>query len=350
MNERVGIVSYGTALPHFALKTSVLAQAQRRENLGKSLGIAQKTVPTGDEDTITLATSAAHQALERLPQSVGKEKIGTLFIGSESHPYAVKPSGTVVSAALGLSSVMSMADLQFACKAGTQSLQAAMVYAQAGQVEYGLAIGADTAQARPGDVLEYTAAAGAAAHVLGRENIVAELLGTASYATDTPDFWRRPGQSHPEHAGRFTGDPAYFHHIRSATALLLTKVEMKVSDFDWCVFHTPNGRFPVQVAKQLGCTSEQLRWSLPVEKIGNTYAAASMLALASVLDHARANQTILITSYGSGAGADSFAFRTTKELVQRRKEWRMFVQDRVKALDSSTSYEQYRAWQEARCE
>ena len=50
------------------------------------------------------------------------------------------------------------ADWQFACKAGTEAMQAAIGLVGSGMADYALAIGADTAQGRPGDALEYTAA------------------------------------------------------------------------------------------------------------------------------------------------------------------------------------------------
>lgn len=321
-------MAYGTALPCQWVPTSVIAQAQSQPDLGPTLGIERKTVPEADEDAGTLAMAAGHQALQRAAL-LSNDSVGAIFVGSESHPYAVKPTSVIVAQALGLSSELAAADLQFACKAGTQGLQIGLRYVQAEAVEYALAIGADTAQSRPGDVLEFSAAAGAAAFLTGSKNLVAQLIDTVSYATDTPDFWRRPGQPWPEHAGRFTAEPGYFHHVRAATELLLKKTKTSISDYTYCVFHTPNGKFPTQIAKELGCKPQQMEWSLPVKHMGNTYAAASLLALASVLDHAKNGETILLTSYGSGSGADSFAFSCTPLLEKKRQHWHDFLKEKI---------------------
>jgi len=335
-----GIVSYGAYLPSLAISTEAIAQANSHAH-APGLGVSQKTVPEVDEDTITISTAAAFQALSRLEDKENiQSKMGALFIGSESHPYAVKPSGTVVAQALGLPTQMALADLQFACKAGTQSFQICLMYVQAGQIEYGLAIGADTAQSAPGDALEYTAAAGGAAFVVGQHEVIATLLATTSYVTDTPDFWRRPRQSYPQHGGRFTGEPAYFHHITHATTALLAKTQLQSKDFQHVIFHTPNGKFPVTVAKQLGFTSQQMAHSLVVEKVGNTYAAASLLALVNVLDHALPGEKILLTSYGSGAGADSFAFEITPEILNFRARQSSVLADYIAKLQPIT-YTQY---------
>jgi len=232
--------------------------------------------------------------------------------------------------------------MQFACKAGTQALQTAFAHVAADFCDWGLAIGSDTAQSAPGDVLEFTAGAGAASYLIGTENLLAELVATNSVATDTPDFWRRPGQAHPQHAGRFSGQPAYFYHVCLVTEKILRTTNLKSKDIDYCIFHTPNARFPQIAAKKLGFTTEQLEPSLLVRKIGNTYAAAVPLALSAVLDQAAANKTILVVSYGSGAGGDAFIFRTTKELVKRRKMWGNFISDKVENLQP-VSYSRYRS-------
>lgn len=349
-SRRVGIASYGTYLPNWAISTQEIEQAQGLEKgqASGSLGVFQKTVPDLDEDTITIAVEAARQAYLR--NKTLRRKTGAVFIGSESHPYAVKPSGTVVKQALDLPLETALADLQFACKAGTQAMQICAAYAAANLIEAGLAIGADTAQAEPGDALEFSAAAGGAAFIIGSNQLIAQLTHSFSTAADTPDFWRRPGQKYPQHAGRFTGEPSYFTQVEAATKGLLAEAELKPKDIDFCVFHTPNAKFPKKAAKKLGFTKQQLNPSLIVKKIGNTYAGASLLALAAVLDQAQANQMILVTSYGSGAGADSFLFKATPLLEKRRQQWQKkgglastTVQKQINRL-KTINYQTYQSW------
>ena len=55
-------------------------------------------------------------------------------------------------------------------------------------------------------------------------------------------------------------------------------------------------------------------------KIGNTYSAASILGLCSVLDTAVPGSRILITSFGSGAGSDSFTLTVTDEIDEKRQK------------------------------
>jgi len=341
MDKSVGIVSWGAYIPQSVIKSSEIASAHNGKDLGPTLGVEQKTVPGIDEDSTTIAVEAAYQAYSRLAKKEFLEKkMGVIFVGSESHPYAVKPTSGIVAQALGLQKYMAMADMQFACKAGTQSLQACFAYVKSEMAGFGLAIGVDTAQSRPGDVLEYTAGAGGAAFFVGTENLSAEMIGTVSVATDTPDFWRRPRQEFPEHAGRFSGEPAYFNHILVAGRKLLTDLNMKISDFDYCIFHTPNGKFPRAVAKTMGCSEDQIKYSLVVKSIGNTYAAASLMALTNVLDQAKGGEKIFMASYGSGAGSDCFVFKCADNLKERKSEWNRFLTDQMS--NQYISYSEYR--------
>jgi len=180
--------------------------------------------------------------------------------------------------------------------------------------------GADTAQGRPGDALEYTAAAGAAALIVGPAmDAVAVIEGTTSYVTDTPDFFRRADTAYPVHGHRFTGEPAYFGTVRSAAEKLLHDLGAKPSDFTYAVFHQPNTRFPQTVARQLGFTPQQIAPGLLSPKIGNAYSAAALLGLCAILDVAQPGDTIFVTTYGSGAGSDAYALRVTDALPDRRE-------------------------------
>jgi hydroxymethylglutaryl-CoA synthase len=189
---------------------------------------------------------------------------------------------------------------------------------KSGVVPYAMGIGADTSQGAPGDALEYSAAAGAAAYVMGSENIIAELLDTHCYMTDTPDFWRREHAHYPEHGGRFTGKPAYEKHLDGATNAMLEKAKMKPEDFDYVIFHQPNGKFPVNAAKRLGFKEPQWKHGLLCPTLGNTYSGSSPMGLSATLDEAKPGELILLVSYGSGAGSDAFIFRATERLLEVR--------------------------------
>jgi hydroxymethylglutaryl-CoA synthase len=287
-----------------------------------------KSVPSPDEDVITIAAEAARNMMSRC--SVDPKDIGAIYVGSESHPYAVKPTGTVVAEAIEATPDLTVADLEFACKAGTAGIQICMGLVGSGMVRYGVAIGADTSQGAPGDALEYSASAGGAAYLIGSEKIIAKINKTLSYTTDTPDFWRREGSPYPKHGGRFTGEPAYFKHIGSAARKMMSEMGTKPQDYNYAVFHQPNGKFPMRIAKELGFSDEQIKDGLLTPYIGNTYSGAVPLGLAAVLDKAVPGDRIFVVAYGSGAGSDAFDITVTDEIQNYNRPAAPTVAERLK--------------------
>ncbi|VVB92597.1 Uncharacterised protein [uncultured archaeon] len=314
----VGIVSYGVYIPRYRIKVEEIAKVwgANANSIIDGLMVYEKSVPDMDEDTITIAVEAARNAINRA--GINPEKIEALYTGSESHPYAVKPSSTVVAEAVGATPDLTLADFEFACKAGTAAIQTCMGMVDSDMIELGMAIGSDVSQGAPGDALEYTAAAGGVAYIIGKKNQVAKIESTYSFTTDTPDFWRREGMPYPEHGGRFTGEPGYFKHVTSAAQGLMKRMGTKPSDYDYAVFHQPNGKFPTRVAKMLGFTNEQIKPGLVVPRLGNTYSGSCMMGLAATLDIAKPDDRIFMTSFGSGAGSDAFSFEVTDKIEEIR--------------------------------
>jgi hydroxymethylglutaryl-CoA synthase len=314
----VGIVSYGAYIPRYRIRVEEIAKVwgANANSIIDGLMVYEKSVPDIDEDTITIAVEAARHAINRA--DIDPEKIGAVYTGSESHPYAVKPSSTVVAEAIGATPDLTVADFEFACKAGTAAIQTCMGMVDSGMIELGMAIGSDVSQGAPGDALEYTAAAGGVAYVIGKKDLVANIESTYSFTTDTPDFWRREGMPYPEHGGRFTGEPGYFKHVTFAAQGLMKKLGTKPSDYNYAIFHQPNGKFPTRAAKMLGFSSDQIKPGLVVTRLGNTYSGSCMMGLAATLDIAKAGDRIFMTSFGSGAGSDAFSFTVTDRIEEIR--------------------------------
>src|SRR3989339_602108 len=278
----VGIVGYGAYVPAFRIKASTIADQWGDDIVAIERGLLmkEKTVPGKDEDTITISVAAAKNAVKRA--GIDPQKIGAVYIGSESHPYAVKPSGTVLIDALGIGPDVHVADFEFACKAGSEAMFVAYSHVKSGNMD----------------------------------NVIAEVLHTHSFTTDTADFWRREYQHYPRHGGRFTGEPAYFKHLLGCGKLLLEKSKMKASDFAYAVFHMPNGKFPLKGGEILGFKKEQMEQGWLVNIMGNTYSGSSPTGLTAILDVAKPGDKIFMVSFGSGAGSDGFIFKATPRITQ----------------------------------
>ncbi|MEW6528467.1 MAG: hydroxymethylglutaryl-CoA synthase [Candidatus Micrarchaeota archaeon] len=316
----VGILGYGAYIPSYRIKIEKIAEVWGEDphRITNGLGIFEKAVPAIDEDSATIAVEAAKNAIRHA--GIDAQKLGAIYVGSESKVYAVKPNATIVAEAVGAGPKnLTAADLEFACKAGTAGIQMLMGMVKSEMIEAGMSIGADTAQGRPGDALEYSSGAGGAAFIIGNDkDSIAIIEDTYSFTTDTPDFWRRPHADYPSHGGRFTGLPAYFKHVVNATQGILEKLGRTQADYDYVVFHQPNAKFPLEVAKKMEIPSEKLKLGLLTPIIGNTYSGASMLGLANILDNAKPGERILMTSFGSGAGSDSFSIKVSNKVDEKR--------------------------------
>ncbi|MEM0006745.1 MAG: hydroxymethylglutaryl-CoA synthase [Candidatus Bathyarchaeia archaeon] len=314
-----GIVGYGVYTSKFRIRE----------------GGIERSVPFIDEDAITAAVEAGKLAL--IHSGVDSSLIGKVYVGSESNPYAVKPIASKVAQVLKLGEEdedvqgVDAVDTEFACKAATSMFKDAaslVSYPKMG-FPYAMVIGADNSQAAPrdspGGELDFFVGYGGCAYIFGKTDVIAELEGWYSCTSDTPDFWRRDGEPYPMHGGRFTGDPAYFKHIRKAAKKLMDRLGLKPSDINYFVAHQPNIQFPIRIARELGFKEEQYIPSIQVAKFGNTYSGSSPVGLAAVLDIAKPNERILIVSYGSGAGSDAYSFITTSQILEKRQRQKLTV-------------------------
>lgn len=316
---RAGIVSWGVYIPRFRIRTEEIARLWGDDPMRiKDLYLVEeKSVAGIDEDSATMAVEASLNAIRR--GNVNPREIGAVYVGSESKPYAVKPTASILVDALGIQNNAAVVDMEFACKAGAEGMLAALGLVESGRARYGLAVGTDTAQGEPGEHLDYTTSSGAAAYVMGIDGVAVEVEAAYSYNSDTPDFWRREGSPYPVHGEGFTGEPAYFRHIGEAVKGLMSTYGYKADDFSYVVFHQPNTRFPLRMASTLGFPMDKVKPGLVVTHIGNTYNAAALIGLARILDSvAKPGDRILLAPFGSGAGSIAFALHVTDVIEERR--------------------------------
>ncbi len=346
-HNRVGIVGYGVYIPWERIETAKIVR-EREKKRGKELErvlekvrhgllLREKSVAGHSEDTITIAAEAAENAVRMA--GISAEEIGGVTVGSESKPYAVGTIARHVASFIGVGENVFIADLEGACNSGMQGMGFVDAEIRSGRIKYGLAIGSDVAQAERGDPLEYAAGAGAGAFVLGKTDLIATIEDVAPYSSLFMDFWRREESPVPRHFGRTTVE-AYKSHIIGAIANLFRKhPDLSLSEFDAITFHQPSGYLPMKtcnaltqeeipyvsdpsIARRMRLTESEIErkvkpW-LRVLDTGNTYAASTLISLASILDSARPGDQVLAVSYGSGAYANATWFEIQDAIEEKR--------------------------------
>lgn len=336
-----GIVGYGVYIPKFRIK-----------NEEPALGVLERSLPFADEDTTTFAVEAGKRAL--IHAGTSNRDVRKCFVGSESSPYAVKPSMATVIQVLELGEKFDGGffsggiDSQFACKAATDLLidAASLVSYPIFNGRDVMVIGSDNSQAAPRDRLDYSVGAGGVALIIGKDDVIATLDHYLPYTSDTPDFYRRDGEKYPKHGGRFTGQPAYFKHVVTSIKTLLKETGYTPSDIDYVAAHSPNVKFPSQAAEEAGFEKKQYEAGLIVRNVGNLYSGSSLAALGAILDIAKPSDRILLASYGSGSGSESYIFTVTDKIEEKRKRSIPVKEQIENPKREYVDYYTYRRWKE----
>jgi hydroxymethylglutaryl-CoA synthase len=317
-----GIVGYRAYLPAYRLQRGEIAAA-----IG-STARGVRCVAGYDEDSTTLGVAAA------LPVVRGREPaVGSVWFATTDPVYADKTNATTVHAALDLQPGIIAADLGATLRSGIVAL---LVAARDG----GLAVLADRRGGPAGGADEREGADAAAAFLFGERDPLAHIRCTASVTAEFIDRWRAPGA--PDGAAweeRF-GEQRY---AELAGQLLARLSEAGVELGGVCRFAIAgiNARAVRSVASAVRtATGAKLEGGELADLVGNAGAAQAGLALADLLDAARAGETLLLISLADGA--DALVLQATDAIAEGRGEPLRAQVDRGVTI----GYPQYLLWRE----
>jgi 3-hydroxy-3-methylglutaryl CoA synthase/uncharacterized OB-fold protein len=300
---------------------------------GRSIGGA-RAVAGYDEDTITMAVAAARESMKR-----GGSDISGLFLATTTAPYKEKLASAIVAAAADLSEECHTADFTDSMRSGAAALKSAIDAVSAGSAKKMMAVMADSRQGAAKGNLEQNLGDGAAALVIGREKVIAEIEGSHSISSDFTDFWRSDEDRFLRSAeGRYIDEAGYLPTMESVIKGLMKKYKLAAADFASFVYYAADARQHAALARRLKLDKTQVQDPL-YSDIGNTGAAAVFLMLAAALEKAKAGDRILFAGYGDGA--DAFILRVTDE---NKKFQKKPVISHQLAGKTKISYGQYLSW------
>ncbi|HEV3110381.1 MAG TPA: hypothetical protein VGY99_07790 [Candidatus Binataceae bacterium] len=228
-----GIVSYGSYVPYRRLKRAAIAQV-----LGVAAVKGERAVASFDEDSVSMAVEALRDALRGAP---GPE-VQALAFATTTPPYAEKLNAAIVGAAAQLPAEIRAADLTGSVRAGLSALLQAADAVNGGAARAAVAI-ADCRLAAPEGRAEQTNGDGAAAFIVGSQDVIAEIEASASVTREFLDTWRAPGERFAHTwEERFALTQAHTPMLIGVIRSLLAKTKVTVSDLSKIVIDAPNPR------------------------------------------------------------------------------------------------------------
>lgn len=308
-----GIVSYGASIPRLRLDRKVIFKAIGWFNpatFGAARG--EKAVANYDEDTLSLMVEAARDCLKGVgPGAV--DTIGALYAGSTTFPYLERQNSAIVVSALDLEAETSAWDIAGSLTAGTSALLSGFQSLGQEGRDSCLVAAADCRVGEAGSKYEHLFGDGAAAFLLGKEKVIASLVGSHSLQFDFPDLIRTEGRKSPRSwEERWVKVAGYSKLMPQAVQGILEKTGKKVVDLAKVCLACPDVRTLQGLARKLGLQPEQVQEPL-LGTVGDTGAAGAPLLLAAALESAKPGDLILAVSYGSGC--DALLFEATEAIT-----------------------------------
>ena len=305
----IGITGFGAYIPRLRLSRQavVAANAWYAPEL-KSRGKGHRAMANWDEDSITMAVAAARDALGgQDSQRIVRE----VFLASSTLPFTERLNAGVVVEALNIDEHSSAVDITGSQAAALSGLAQALasVASASGTV---LLTASDDRRTRAASAQELDYGDGAAALLLGREQVLAEFLGQAALTVDFIDHFRLAGRDIDYYGEeRWIRDEGVSRFMPQVIQRALVASGVRAEEVDHFVFPTSLSKMDVQLAQICGIRTDAVSDGLAAQ-VGNTGVGHGLLMLSRVLEKAQPGQVIVLAQFGSGARA--FVFRVTEEI------------------------------------
>jgi hydroxymethylglutaryl-CoA synthase len=330
-----GIISYGVNIPKKRIKVESIQEVWKNAdiNLLKSiLQIKERVVLDSDEDTVTLSAESAKQCLEKI--NFDANNIESIFLGTSTNPDLSRSNSTVIMSMLTSSNNYFSSDIQFSEKSGTSALISGYSYIVSGLAKNSLVIATDTVSRHiaPGDLRESYCGAGSCSLMLGSEKVIARIGHIASYNSNFPDEIRPEDERYIRAIMPINRDRmqhGFAKHCISAIKKLLVLSKTTVDDYDYFVFQQLTPVTPSILGDALNIPKDKISSSIFADYTGNVGSASPFIGLSKVLDIAKPGNKILLSSYGTGAGADAIELVVTEQILNYRNNTNILTDNEI---------------------
>lgn len=325
----IGITAYGAYIPLWRMQRDLISAGKRGE----------KSVASFDEDSLTMAVAAANNCLA----DRDRQSVDGLFFASTTSPYKEKLVSTIIAAALDLRKEIMTADFTSSLRAGTIAMKSAIDSVKADSAKQILVVVADCRLGAPGSDFEHNCGDGAAAFIIGDQEVVAGVEGYHSIFSEIMDIWRADGDQFIRSGEeRFVQSQGYQKVVPAAISGLMKQKNLTPQDFAKAIVNGTTARRQKDVCGAMGFDPKiQVQDGL-FDTIGNTGAALTPMLLAYALEQAKPGQLFLVANYGDGC--DAFLLRTTELVEKARNRNKMSIENQLTAKRMVPDYKTYLEW------
>lgn len=298
----VAIAGYGAYVPLYRIERSTIA-----EQHGDYPRDGELSVPSYDEDHITMGTKAAKQALGHAGVEGGA--LDAVYAASVSDPFDEHGLAPHVGYAVGADGNVRVADFEGSARAATTAVQAAADAIEAGRTETALVVGTDILAGSPGSAAEQTAGAGAGALVLREQNgTVATFQGAANETTGFVGRFAVSGQDSIEGDATFNREEGYLDAVPGAIERLAN------AGFTVEPRHAALPAEDYSLGdRALAATDLDAERHDTFRAVGYAGAASVLLDAVAALEKADPGEQVLLASYGPG-GSDALLLETSADV------------------------------------
>ncbi len=329
-----GIVSFGAYVPRYRLKRMTIFGAMGWINPANiMLAQGEKAVANQDEDSLTMAAEASIDCL----RDFDRGQIDGLFFASTTMPYLERQNSGIIAMALNLRDDVRSSDFSGSLKSGTSALLAGLDGVAAGTMKQVQVCAADCRLGKMGRPQEMIFGDGAAAFLLGSEQVVAEFKGSYSLTHDFVDHYRGARTTFDRQwEDRWIRDLGFEEFIPRAVNGLLQKCRVNLNDFSKVIFQCLYDSERKTLAKVLKLDPARIQ-DPQHNTIGETGTAQSLMMLVKALEEAKPGDNLLVVSFGNGC--DALFFQVTDRISRLKK--RRGVGGHLVQKADLTSYQKY---------
>lgn len=312
---KIGLESLSFYTSRYYLDLQLLAEARFIDpnKYLDGLGQEKMAVLAPNEDIVTMAASAAKEAL----QGINLESISMVLLATESGVDQSKSAGIWVHHLLGLSKNCRIVELKQACYSGCAALMLARSYIKEHPDKKVLIVATDVARYGLQTPGEPTQGCGAAAMVISSEpKLVAFEPETGCYTSHVMDFWR-PNYRHEALVDGKYSTRVYLNALVEAWEQYRKESHRTFEDHARFCYHIPFTRMASKAHEKLAkfCENEPIDAAISdsliySKSLGNSYTASLFIGLCSLLENSQedlAGKRIGFFSYGSGCVAEFFS-------------------------------------------